>query len=58
MVTVARIPHYTDRLDSAVCICKFAEDAVYIDSIVTLVQSAIDQVTLLLFHFTCTAYGA
>jgi hypothetical protein len=48
MVTVARIPRYTDRLDCTVFISKFAEYADTTGSVIALQQSALDQVICLL----------
>jgi Ulp1 family protease len=44
MVTVARIPRYTNRLDCTVFMLAFAEDAEFIDSKTAVVQQAVDQV--------------
>jgi hypothetical protein len=44
MVTVARIPRYTNRLDCTVFMLAFAEDAEFIDSKTAVVQKAVDQV--------------
>jgi hypothetical protein len=56
MVTVARIPRYTDRLDCTVFIGMFAEYADRTDGVIALQQSALDQVTRLLHTLAvCTA---
>jgi hypothetical protein len=54
MVTVARIPRYTARLDSTVFILAFAEDAEFIDSKTAVVQQAVDQVTRILLYYMHT----